>query len=635
MGIRRSSRGVGGNRGVKGGAKVAKRGFNLGFSRGFNGGVNGGTNLRTSESFNQGINYRRIRLVLTLLAIPMALLVGRMAYLQLYDNQRLLSLAGQKQTQLISGEDIPRGNIFDRNGMSLTASGLEPALIVFPSMLAQKDATDEAATSLAEILGASPRAIRGMLTTGKSHVYFSGITEAQAKKAKEAQIYGVYSTYIKARYGSGSLARHVVGHTNSIDADAWAVLNQQASNSGTENPYSINDVIGVKGLEAEYEAFLHASDPKFFLTAVRDGRGNIIPGLSFKEVPTASGGTKRNSLFLTLDMGLQKAVEEIMDQHNITNGAVVVQEIASGDILAVASRPNFNQNLIADGVVSSDKAFNNRAFEYFNPGSVFKVLIAAAALEEHRVTPKELFVCNGKHTLDTGLTINCWNREGHGLQDFVSGFANSCNPVFIEVGIRLGREKLLDYGTKFGLAEQKLIGYPMPSFKSLDIESGSQGDVANATLGQKGIRLSPLQVAGMISTVAGGGYYREPRLVKEIQGSQGEILKSFPPGKQTRVISLSVAQEVKNMLGEAVIRGTGRNAWVPGFGAGGKTGSAETGKKGSDGKSILNVWFAGYAPLHNPRFTIVVMKEEGESGGGDAAPVFREIADYALKNCTK
>lgn len=580
----------------------------------------------------QGISLGRIRLVLILIAIPIALLGGRLAYLQLFNNQQLVIQANQKQTQLISGEDVPRGNILDRNGESLTDSRLEPALIAFPSMLEQQDSTERAVTVLAEILDASPHAVKAMLSSGKGHVYFPGITEAQAKEAVAAEIYGVYSTQIKARYGSGSVARHVVGHINSIDADALAVLNQKAEDSGTKPLYDTNDAIGVKGIEAEYEEFLHASDPKFFLTAVKDARGNIIPGMSFKEVPTASGGQNRNSVCLTLDKDLQQAVERIMDNNNITNGAVVVQDIGSGDLLAAASRPNFNQNMIADAVMSSDKAFNNRAFEYFNPGSAFKVVVAAAALQEGVVTPNEMFICNGKYTLSTGLTVNCRNNQGHGLQSFVAGFSNSCNPVFVEVGQRLGREKLLDYGKKFGLAQQKLIGYPLPVFKCLDIDSGGAGDVANATLGQKGIRVSPVQIAGMISTVAGGGYYQEPRLVKEIRDYQGEVLKTFPAGQKQRVISDPVAAEVKNMLGEAVMEGTGKNGWVPDFGAGGKTGSAETGKKDSDGKSILNVWFAGYAPLNKPRFAIVVMKEEGESGGGDAAPVFREIAEYALIN---
>ena len=569
---------------------------------------------------------RRIKLVLAMLAVTVFVLLGRVAFLQLHNNQQLASLASQKQGKLLSGEDTPRGNILDRKGESLTDSNVEPALIVFPSMLRNPE---KAAQALARVLEVSPKAVSAMLAN-KSYTYFSGITAEQEQSAAALELYGVYPAAVKARYGADSLARHVVGHINSIDPSAWALL--QGKKQETGNAYDINDAIGVKGIEAEYEDYLHASDPEFFLSSVMDARGNVIPGLSFKEVVAKAGGQKRNSVCLTLDRGLQEKVEEVMDRSSIEKGAVVVAEVATGDILASASRPNYNQNLIADSVIASDNAFNNSAFEFYNPGSVFKILITAAALEEGLVTLNEGFFCNGSYTLNTGLTIDCWDTEGHGLESFVDGFANSCNPVFIQVALRLGREKILEYGKLFGLAEAQLIGYPAPSFKSLDIESSGDPSIANAALGQKGIRLSPLQVAGMVSVIASGGYYQPPRLVSEVKSYSGETLKAFPQGQRTRVISSKVASQVQELLTEAVKQGTGKNAWIEGFGAAGKTGSAETGRIGEDGKSVVNVWFAGYAPLKNPRFAIVVLKEEGGSGGGDAAPVFKEIAEYALNN---
>lgn len=566
-------------------------------------------------------------MLLAILTIAVALLCGRVAYLQLFHSEQLARLAGQRQTKLLPGEDVPRGNILDRNGNSLTDSKVEPALIVFPSMLRDNKKTTQ---QLARVLGVSQRAVSAMLQN-RTYTYFPGLTEEQMREADELGIYGIYTAQVKARYGSGSLARHVIGHINSIDPEAWAVLNNQRGVMGQGGEYSINDVIGVKGIEAEYENYLHASDPEFFLSAVMDARGDVIPGISFTEVPASSGAGNRNSVYLTIDVKLQKKIEEVMDAE-IENGAVVVMEVATGDILAVCSRPNYDQNLIAETIVTSNKAFNNRAFEFFNPGSVFKVLIAAAALEEGLVNPQEMFFCSGKYTLGTGLTINCWETEGHGFVNLVEGFASSCNPVFIEVALRLGREKILEYGGKLGLSEAEIIGYPTASFKCLDIERFSDGKIANAALGQEGIRLSPLQVAAMISTIANGGYYQTPRLVSKVEDYQGNTLQAFPSGSRTRVISPHAVSQVQTMLGEAVVNGTGNNAWISVFGSGGKTGSAETGRTGPDGKSIKNVWFAGYAPLEQPRFAIVVLKEEGDSGGGDAAPVFKEIAEYALRN---
>lgn len=570
----------------------------------------------------------RIKVLTTILGIAIICLAGRIAYLQLFDGKELVGAAAQRQTKLISGEDIPRGNIVDRKGISLTDSEVAPALMVVPSMLENSQDTAE---KLAEILGASVDGIAALLNN-RSHVFIPNLNEQQLRAVGDLKIYGVYPVQIQTRYGRRSLARHVIGHVNSIDSETWAVISDQKKES-SDGDYNINDYIGVKGIEGIYEDYLHPGDPGFFLTEVLDGRGNVIPGLSFKRVKGSGNSQGRNSVYLTLDSKLQAKAEELMDAH-IDRGAVVVMDIKTGDILAVASRPNFNQNLIADSLGSSSdsEAFNNRAFEYFNPGSVFKVLIASAVLEENLVRPHEKFLCTGSYRLNTGLSIDCWETKGHGGETFIEGFANSCNPVFIEMGLRLGREKILEYGKRFGLTGPKILGYPLSKHKCLSIDPFGEGKVANATLGQEGVMLSPVQVAGMISVVAGGGYYRTPRLVSKITDPQGHTLRLFAPDSGKRVLKANTAAQVRAMLEEAVINGTGKNAWVPGFGSAGKTGSAETGKTGADGKSIKNVWFAGYAPLKDPRFAIVVLKEEGDSGGGDAAPVFKEIAQFAAEN---
>lgn len=574
-------------------------------------------------------NSRRIKILLTIMSLAITCLIGRMAYLQLFDSEKLAGAAAQRQTQLIPGEDVPRGGIMDRNGISLTDSQVSVTAIIFPSMLKNPKEDSE---KIAGVLGTSSGVITA-LTRNKDQAYIPNLTPQQLKEIMELNIYGVYAAHVQSRYGDASLARHVVGHVNSIDSQAWAVLSQQKNKVSGDKGYSINDYVGVKGIEGIYEDYLHAGDPSFFLSAVMDGRGNVIPGLSFEQVKGNTSAGERNSVYLTLDSRLQKKVEETMDAY-IDRGAVVVMDVASGDLLAVASRPNYNQNLIADYLdsASAKEAFNNRAFELFNPGSVFKVLITSAALEERLVEPKENFLCTGSYKFSTGLTINCWDPEGHGLVSFIQGFANSCNPVFIDVGLRLGREKILEYGKKFGLDALQIIGYPVSRGICLSIDPFGEGKIANASLGQEGVMLSPVQIAGMISAIAGGGYYRTPRLVSEIQDYQGQVLKSFPAAEKIQVLKPSTATQVQDMLAEAVINGTGKNAWVPGYGSAGKTGSAETGRTGPGGKSITNVWFAGYAPLRNPRFAIVVLKEEGASGGGDAAPVFKEIAEYALKN---
>jgi len=581
--------------------------------------------LSLSKVRKMGHNRKRLRLLMAMLSIAIVCLIGRVAYLQVFSSDRLAQSSLRGQTQLIPGEDIPRGSIVDRNGVSLTGSEVSLAAVLFPSMLKDPEGTVE---KIAEILDTSKAGIKALIRS-KSHAYIPNLTEEEFRKVKELNTYGVYPCRIFARYGQDSIARHVVGHVNSIDQSAWAEISRQ----GLVKEYDINDLIGVKGIEAIYEDYLRVGEPVSFFIAEKDARGNIIPGLSFKEAEGSSYSKQRNAVHLTIDSGLQRKVEEVMDA-SIKRGAVVVLDVRTGDILAVASRPNYDQNLIGQHLDSSsdDEAFNNRAFECFYPGSVFKILIASAVVEENLVDPEEKFMCTGNFTFDTGLSIGCWEQDGHGVLDFVQGFANSCNPVFIEAGLRLGREKILQYGDRLGLSRPAIIGYPQPQRTCISIDPFGDGKIANAALGQEGVMLSPVQVAGMVSVIASGGYYRTPRLVSKITDHEGNTLESFPIGPGNRVIKPETAAQVQMMLGEAVRNGTGKNAWITGFGSGGKTGSAETGKTGKDGKSVKNVWFAGFVPLQNPRFAIVVMKEEGDSGGGDAAPVFKEIAEYAIGN---
>ena len=494
----------------------------------------------------------RLSTVLVILVISFSLLLIRLVDIQVINADELSQRASQVQNKYLSVEDIPRADIVDRVGRSLLGSEIEA---------------------------------REVMITNDRRILISDNEEelVQVADFEENQF---FSLPIITRYGTESLARHLIGH--------------------------LVEGRGANGLERIYDDYLISSS-KYLWKIVLDGRGNIVPGLSFqreeREVP-------RNKLVLTIDKEVQQVVEEVIDNHGVT-GAIVVMDPQNGDLLAVASRPNYDQNNLLGNF--HETSLLNKAFQHYFPGSLFKTLVAAAALEEDLVNPTDGFLCTGAYVFSTGLSINCWNKEGHGHLNLVEGMAYSCNPTFIDVGLRLGRQNIIKYTERLNLTENIVMGYPQNLISKIEIDYGP-GKIANASLGQEGIMLTPVQMGVLMSSIANGGYAVTPRVVKEIQDNGGNVLEeisSIPPYKVWSDDTVTVLQE---MLYAVNRWGTGTNAWNNYFPSAGKTASAETG-------SGTNALFSGYFPIHEPKYVVIVLIEGGASGGGNAAPIFKDILE--------
>jgi len=197
--------------------------------------------------------------------------------------------------------------------------------------------------------------------------------------------------------------------------------------------------------------------------------------------------------------------------------------------------------------------------------------------------------------------------------------AHSCNPVFINLGLRLGRQNLLKYSERVGLTENLVLGYPQNIIDKIQIDFGP-GKIANASLGQEGIMITPVQVAVLLSSIANGGYVVTPRVVKEIVGHSGKIVHAVAAVPPYRIWSQNTAKEVKEMLFAVNKWGTGHNAWTTNAPSAGKTASAQSGNN-------INAWYAGFYPIDKPQYVVVILVEKGKSGGQDAAPVFKRIIE--------
>lgn len=572
--------------------------------------------------------FRRIRFLFVISILFFIILGGRLYQIQFLQRERLTALVNKIRSEFIPGEEFFRGNILDRNKINLLDSGERPAVAIFPSIFPEKQSL-----LLSEILHIPITKISTKLETAKSYyasnpfIIKTNLTSTEFERLENEKLQGVYIAQINCRYGPESKAVHLIGHIGPIDQNIWENLQKLGKTAGSDKAYKKDDVIGVKGIEAIYEEYLRNVRPNYYLKATVDAYGKPLLGLGFNKIINKSEESNRYNVILTIDNRIQKIVEEIMDKQ-VFKGAVVILDCITGEVLALASRPDFDQNMISKYVQkSSQSEFINRAMVHYYPGSVFKVIIAAAAMEEGLVNLDEKFECTGEFKFESGLIIPCWKKDGHGKIFFKEALAHSCNPVFIELGMRLGESKILEYAKKFGLNQDDILGYPLQNHSLLKIDKNSSGAIGNAAIGQQGIRLSPIQVAKMYAVIANDGVYNQPSVVLRIEDNKNHIVKKFIQKQGVQIISPKTAKNLQEMLKLATTVGTAKKAWVHKCGSAGKTSTAQTGEQNEVGKEKINAWFAGFAPYENPKYAVAIIVEDGTTGGKDAAPIFKEIIE--------
>ena len=545
---------------------------------------------------------RRIFGLALLFTILCSLLAGRLVYLHLVAGPRLAlqSLGGRVQEVPV---DVDRGEILDRGGVPLTNTAQHFSLAVFPTQIADARQTAE---ELADLTGFDAAKVAARIgRDGQPFKLKTDMDAMSARKINSRRIPGVMAVAEKVRYGYSSLAAHVVGYINAADNR------------------------GVSGIEGMYDDILRGSQPTY-LVAVVDAGQQLIPGLGYKRVRLADSSGPSH-VVLTIDSRVQKIVEKVMDE-NIGKGAVVVIRPGTGEILAMASRPGFDANKLGEYLGRGTAPLLNRAVAAYQPGSVFKLALAAAALEEQVVRPTDQFYDPG-HIAVNGLRFKGWDYEkgGRGQLSFAEAMAHSSNPVIIQVGIKLGAARLIDYAGRLGFGRKTSLEFDGEADGNLPSpDSVYPGDLANLSIGQGTLEATPLQIACLVATIVNDGIAVDPYIVGRLTATDGIVVKSFPASRGHRVLSRQTARQMREMM-QAVTRiGTGQAAYIEGLGSAGKTGTAETGRSGPAGQGVNHAWFAGYAPLDNPQYVVVVFVEDGMSGGDVAAPIFREITARIL-----
>lgn len=588
--------------------------------------------------------------IVTLFSLVFLILIGRLAYIQLLGTESyskhqinlVKKSVQQRQQQFVLHSG--RGEITDRFGITLTGKTTY-VLALFP--LLQKHNVDELHMEQLEKVLSVPRLeLQNMLENVREpkiakladEAFY--LTEEQANQINDLAIPGILGLPYEQRYDTQHLpAQHMIGYIGENEE----YLKEHYPQELAQGTLKENSIIGIMGLEKTFQPFLQGLGP-VALSYYVDGRGNPIPGLGLKY-------TEPDNPFYplmiktTLDLGLQETVEQLMDQKGLEEGTVVVQDIATAEILAISSRPQFLEQM------DHPEAWENKALKRYPPGSVFKIVVAAAALESGRTTLERRFHCNGELT---GSHFHCWKTEGHGTLSFAEGFAQSCNIVFGQLAQELGAEKIEAYAKQLGLiqpngwAEQAL--FHLQPFQQLDGEEWGQVFAPNRTgiekndrqfllqtgIGQLDVQVSPLAVANMLTTIAKGGKHAQVKIVNDILYQTGASFYHFPAHKSAeRRISPYTAFQLQHLMALVVDQGTAQAIKNKPWAAGGKTGTAQRMIQQPQGrvKELNHYWFAGYYPRHKPKYSVVVLHLNQEPNHKNSAiDVFAEIIDWLAEH---
>ena len=404
------------------------------------------------------------------------------------------------------------------------------------------------------------------------------------------------------RYEANQLATHVIGY---LDGQSGA---------------------GVSGIEKAFEPILSGAAGELSVRMAADVHGRGLAGAALEL--QNDNYRSRVGVQLTIDARVQRIVQEALALCGVAQGAAVVLDCHTGEILALASAPAFDPNRIAQSLDDPLEPFFNRALGAYPMGSSFKCFVAAVALEQ-RFPASTVFDCAGELDIH-GQVYHCSGGIVHGPVDMSRALAQSCNLYFIQLVQKMQLQPMLDLLRLFGFGQGVELApgiYGADGIIPAQDELALPGELANFSFGQGRLLGTPLQLAAATSCLANGGVYRSPTLVMATVDETGAAIPWVQDREVREVISPEIAAQVREMMIATVETGTASGARPETGGAGGKTATAQSGRLGRDGTELLQTGFTGFFPAQEPRYAVTVLRENGTSGAGDCGPVFKRIAD--------
>ena len=559
---------------------------------------------------------RRLALLMAIFLALFLLLGGRLFQLQILDAEDL-QLRAQSQWTSESTIQPTRGRILDRNGAVLAQSATAYTLSVSPRQVKNAAAL---AQLLSPILDMDAAAIEEKASdtskggvTLKRQLARDVAQEIKALMAQDAQadnpvLTGLYlEEESKRYYPMGELACQVLGLTT-IDG------------------------VGQAGLEQSLDSYLSGKAGRVLEEI--DGKGRELDYSASEYIAAVEGGCVTLTIDASIQSFAEKAAREALSVNNARAVRVLVMNPQTGEILAMVNKPDYDLNAPPrDDVETLTELMRNRCItDAYEPGSTFKIITAAAALDSGLVTPNEGFYCSGSIYVDGGR-IKCWGKPHEG-ETFAQALQNSCNPVFVEMGLRLGVERFYDYIEAFGLGSPTGVDLRGEAGGIVIPESACKRvDIARIGFGQS-IAVTPLQLLTAACAAVNGGRLLTPYIVREITDGSGEVIQRGESVVRGRPISEATSATMRVLLEGVVAEGGGKNAAIPGYRIGGKTGTAQVYVDGVVSSDRHIGSFLGFAPIDDPQIAVLVIVEEADVaidfGSVTAAPYARDILEQSL-----
>jgi penicillin-binding protein 2 len=569
---------------------------------------------------------RRVLALAVVSSIGFVALVGQLWYLQVLEGGRMQELSERNRIR-IRPVAAPRGILFDRNGLALVDNRPAFTLSLIPREMEDRNQVvarlavllkmpvGELMEALEKVPADSIRPVR--VRRGLS---LEDVTMVEERKLELPGV--IVEVEPQRTYPTSTFAAHLLGYVREVSDEQMK-----------GGRYRRGDMIGQSGLERLLDEHLRGRDGGERIEV--DALGRPVQ-IMRREEPDPGA-----QVITTIDRRIQEAAERAMVGKA---GSVVVMDPRNGDVLALTSSPAFPLDRLTGNLDRDEwvrlvrdpmSPLMNRALQgMYPPASVFKIIVAAAGLQEGSLTPMDNIYCNGEFTLGN-WTFKDWKPGGHGHVNLHQSIAQSCDIFFYQAGLKVGGDMMAKYAQAFGLGSPTGIDLGGERFGLVPFTPAQRqrtkrawlpGDTVNMSIGQGQLLVTPLQIARMMAAVANGGVMWKPRLVQRVERADGTLAYSSSSQMTERVdLSPVVWGFLRHALAAVVKDGTGALARVPGFDIAGKTGTAQTISKSDSSKGQDHAWFAAFAPVDDPQYVVVVLVERGGKGGQVAAPIARQI----------
>ena len=584
--------------------------------------------------------HRRLFILRVGLLLVVVLLGLRLWHLQIYEGPYYRDLSENNRTRLVLLEPA-RGLVYDRHGVLLANN--VPSFSLYVTLEDVKD-REVLIQQLTDLLGLDPTIVRKKMTTKGSKLLPRKIKDrmtlrdATLVESHRLDMPGVMIQVESQRnYPGGVTAAHLLGYVGEISADQLEKPEFLDLHQGS--------IVGQYGVEKSYDRHMRgmAGQKSVEVDALgHEKKASVV------ERPQAG-----NDLYLTIDVRLQKVAEDLLGTEQ---GAIVALDPNTGDILAMASRPGFDPNVLSreltakqwvEIVQDEGRPLNNRASQgQYPPGSTFKIPMAVAALETKTMSPSSTVFCNGGYQFGKRL-YHDWKASGHGYVDLHNALVHSCDVYFYTIGQRMGIDVMAEFGRDFGLG--KATGVELPSERSGIMPSTAwkqkakneqwlPGETISAAIGQGYVTVTPLQMASLVGTVANDGVSYRPRLVQAVMDRMSGNLQELPAVPRGKINAKpETFRVIKEALADVVTKGTATKAKSSLVTIGGKTGTAQvaalrTGPEENIPKRFRDhAWFVAFAPVESPKIAVAVLAEHMGHGGAAAAPLAKEVIETYMK----